>query len=123
MIKRQELTDPKSCMSRAADDEMTFVLLGRDVAAAPTVRFWAERRVELGKNCWDDPQIVEAMKCADVMEATARAKAAGDPGALRLAAARLAAVVRDRFAGLEIVALVPGELRAAVEAVEAAVSK
>lgn len=24
MIKSQELTDPKSCMSRAHDDEMTF---------------------------------------------------------------------------------------------------
>lgn len=42
---------------------------------------------------------------------------------LRLAAARLAGVVRDRFTGLEMVALmpVPGELRAAVEDVESLV--
>lgn len=72
MLKRQELTDPKSCMSRAADDEMTFVLLGRDAAAAATVRFWVERRVELGKNLPTDAQIVEALHSADVMERTAR---------------------------------------------------
>ena len=35
MIKKKELSDPNSCMSKARDDEMTFVLLGRD-AAAPT---------------------------------------------------------------------------------------
>jgi hypothetical protein len=30
MKKFDELTDPKSCMSRAREDEWTFVLLGRD---------------------------------------------------------------------------------------------
>lgn len=68
MLKRKELTDPRSCMSRADDDEMTFVLLGRDLAAPDTIRFWVERRIALGKNKSDDPQIVEALECAAWME-------------------------------------------------------
>ena len=68
MIKREELTNPKSCMSRAKDDEMTFVLLGRDAAAPATIRFWVDERIRLGKNCLMDPQIVEALECAASME-------------------------------------------------------
>lgn len=62
MRKRDELTDPTSCMSRARDDEWTFVLLGRDPAAVVAVRAWIEERVRLGKNRRDDPQIVGAEK-------------------------------------------------------------
>ncbi len=69
MKKFDELTDPKSCMSRAREDEWTFVLLGRDQATPETIRFWCERRIELGKNKADDPQIVEARACADAIEA------------------------------------------------------
>lgn len=68
MKKRDELTDPKSCMSRARDDEMTFVLLGRDAAAPSTIRAWIAERLRLGKNKPDDPQIVEAEQCAAKME-------------------------------------------------------
>lgn len=68
MRKSQELSDPKSCMSRARDDEMTFVLLGRDAAAPATIRFWANERIRLGKNTSTDPQIVEAFECAAAME-------------------------------------------------------
>lgn len=68
MRKSEELTNPKSCMSRARDDEMTFVLLARDVAAPGAIRWWARKRVELGKNAWSDAQIVEALACADEME-------------------------------------------------------
>ena len=60
MRKRDELTDPRSCLSRARDDEWTFVLLGRDRAAPVAVRAWIEERIRLGKNQRDDPQIVEA---------------------------------------------------------------
>lgn len=60
MIKRLELTDPNSCMSRAHDDEMTFVLLGRDAAAPATIRFWIDERIRIGKNKASDPQIREA---------------------------------------------------------------
>ena len=68
MRKRIELTDPTSCMSRANDEEMTFVLLGRDLASPATIRFWCAERVRLGKNKIDDPQIREALACAATME-------------------------------------------------------
>jgi hypothetical protein len=67
MIKTEELTNPNSCMSRARPDEMTFVLLARDEAAPFAIRQWASARVGLGKNKHDDPQIVEALECADRM--------------------------------------------------------
>jgi len=63
MRKTQELTDPKSCMSRARPDEMTFVLLGRDDAAPVAIRAWIEERIRLGKNTPGDPQILEAEAC------------------------------------------------------------
>jgi ribosomal protein S27AE len=68
MRKRDELTNPNSCMSRAKDGEMVFVLLGRDMAAPSAIRSWADNRVRLGKNKRDDAQIVEALHCADTME-------------------------------------------------------
>jgi hypothetical protein len=58
--KRDELTNPASCLSRARDDEWTFVLLGRDRAAPVAVRAWIEERIRLGKNVRTDVQIVEA---------------------------------------------------------------
>lgn len=68
MRKRDELTNPNGCMFRACDDEMTFVLLGRDAAAPAAIRAWCEERIRLGKNVATDPQIVEAMSCAATME-------------------------------------------------------
>lgn len=68
MRKQDELTNPKSCMSKARDDEMTFVLLGRDKAAPEAIRTWVRERIRLGKNRENDPQIIEAIKCADTME-------------------------------------------------------
>lgn len=49
MRKRDELTDPNSCINRAREDEWTFVLLGRDKAAPVAVRAWVEERIRLGK--------------------------------------------------------------------------
>lgn len=77
MRKEQELTDPASCMARAEPQEMTFVLLGRDAAAPATVRFWAAERVRLGKNASGDPQIREALACAEVMESELKARSPG----------------------------------------------
>jgi hypothetical protein len=68
MIKREELSNPASCMGRANDDEMTFVLLGRDVAAPAAIRAWAAERTRLGKNKCTDEQILEALRCASEME-------------------------------------------------------
>jgi len=69
MRKRDELNNPAGCMARARDDEMTFVLLGRDAAAPAAIRAWVAERIRLGKNRPDDPQIVEAEECARIMEA------------------------------------------------------
>lgn len=68
MIKRDELTNPESCMSRARDDEMTFVLLGRDKAAPLAIRSWVMERIRLGKNKPEDPQVMEALACAKAMD-------------------------------------------------------
>lgn len=76
MRKRDELTAPQSCMSRARDDEWTFVLLGRDLAAPAAVMKWVEERIRIGKNKRTDPQIVEALAWVETVtmeqEATAR---------------------------------------------------
>lgn len=69
MRKRDELKDPNSCMNRARDDEWTFVLLGRDAAAPGAVWDWIKRRLGLGKNKIDDPQIVEALEWIRSVEA------------------------------------------------------
>lgn len=68
MIKSKELTDPNSCMSKAKDDEMTFVLLGRDKAAPVAIKAWIAERLRLGKNTIDDDKIKEAILCAMRME-------------------------------------------------------
>lgn len=67
MIKIEELSNPQSCMSKAAPTEMTFVLLARDAAAPAAIRAWADERIRLGKNTPTDPQILEAIACSDTM--------------------------------------------------------
>ena len=68
MRKREELANEDSCLNRAADNEMLFVLLARDVAAPTAIRAWCTERIRLGKNQWDDAQIAEALRCADAMD-------------------------------------------------------
>lgn len=81
MRKRDELTNPAGCMVRARDDEMTFVLLGRDAAAPAAIRAWIAERIRMGKNRPGDPQVLEAEQCARTMEAErAGAGPAGGPG-------------------------------------------
>jgi hypothetical protein len=67
MIKRRELTDPASCMSRAHEDEMTFVILARDKCAPGTIKDWVKRRIKSGKNIKGDSQTTEALRCAQIM--------------------------------------------------------
>lgn len=69
MLKREELSNPDSCLNRAADSEMLFVLLARDVAAPATVRFWVSERLRLGKNISTDGTIVNALRVAEEMDA------------------------------------------------------
>lgn len=68
MIKAQETTDPRSCLSRAYSNEMLFTLLARDQCAPDTIRAWVQMRIDRGLNSWDDVQIQEALACATVME-------------------------------------------------------
>lgn len=66
MRKKDELV--KGCMSRAGENEMTFVLLSRDKAAAMTIKYWIDIRIGLGLNSPEDSQIQEAFECARTMQ-------------------------------------------------------
>jgi hypothetical protein len=68
MRKADELEDPGSCLNKARENELLFVLLGRDRCAPETIRFWASMRIASRKNQPGDRQIEEALKCADAME-------------------------------------------------------
>lgn len=68
MIKRDELNDPESCLSKAHANERLFVLLARDPAAPVAIRAWIAERIRLGKNAPDDAQILEAIECVRLME-------------------------------------------------------
>lgn len=67
MRKHDELSCLNSCMNKAAENEMTFVLLGRDVAAPAAIRAWIEERIRTEKNKSDDEQIKEAEACIRTM--------------------------------------------------------
>lgn len=68
MRKKDELSREHTCMRHAHPEEMVFVLLSRDAAAPVAIRAWVKERLRLGKNVETDPQIVEALICAAVME-------------------------------------------------------
>lgn len=68
MRRYEEMERSDSCFNRAHENEWVFVLLGRDAAAPATIRYWCAQRVSLGKNQVDDPQITEALRCAEAME-------------------------------------------------------
>lgn len=68
MVKHKELSDPTSCLSKAASHELVFVLIQRDVAAPSTIRAWVDLRLAYGKNKPDDPQILEALAVAKEMD-------------------------------------------------------
>lgn len=67
MLKKDELADPNSCLNRARDDEMIFVLLARDISAPGTVLDWIRRRIADGKNKPNDDQLADAERCAFAM--------------------------------------------------------
>lgn len=68
MIKGDELRLPDSCLNRARDDEMIFVLRGDDPAAGIAIRAWCRARILIGKNKPDDQKILEALACAKSMD-------------------------------------------------------
>jgi hypothetical protein len=68
VIKKDEAEHRNSCWNKARDDERVFVLLARDRAAPAAIRAWVDERRRLGLNVFMDPQIQEALDCADRME-------------------------------------------------------
>jgi hypothetical protein len=62
--KRDELSDPNSCLNRADEDEFVFVLLGRDPSGAAAIRAWVSDRVRRGINRLADDQIQSALRMA-----------------------------------------------------------
>jgi len=75
VLKKDEIANPESCLNRAREDELVFVLLGRDVAAPVAIRAWASERIARRKNEPDDRQIMEAHVCANLMELQQRGPA------------------------------------------------
>lgn len=67
MLKRDELNHPESCLTKAREDEMLFVLLARDAAAPATIAFWIEERIRLGLNRRGDAKMLAAMVCLERM--------------------------------------------------------
>ena len=68
MRKDLELSEPTSCLNKAAPNEHLFVLLARDVAAPDTIRHWCKLRIDCGRNTEDDDQIQGALLTARQME-------------------------------------------------------
>jgi hypothetical protein len=64
VIKQQELSDPNSCLNRAAPDEPVFVLRAKDKHAAMTVRHWAT----MAQGTHEAERIAEARELADRMD-------------------------------------------------------
>ena len=60
MLKLDEISNPRSCLNKAKDDEFLFVILSRDLAAPAAIRAWIMERINLGLNKEDDVQILEA---------------------------------------------------------------
>lgn len=68
MKKIDEINNPGSCLNKAADDEILFVLRAKDPVAPMIIRAWTTERVRLGLNSPVSEKIREALSCADAME-------------------------------------------------------
>lgn len=76
MLKKDELTNPNSCLNRAAPDEPIFTLRANDPVAPRIVREWAfqyqhYKRLEKGDDQLNDKELRkyrEAMELAGEME-------------------------------------------------------
>lgn len=63
MKKSEEVNTPNSCLNKAYDNELIFVLLARDAAAPAAIKAWIEERVRLGLNKFGDAKLEEAFVC------------------------------------------------------------
>lgn len=62
MIKSLEISDPKSCLNKASNDEPIFVLRAKDPQSIPIVLAWIQKRIEEGHEDVDDPKIRDAFE-------------------------------------------------------------
>ena len=69
MLKKDEISNPNSCLNKAKDDERIFVLRAKDLAAPSAIREWVSCRIAIGLNNPGDAKIIEALDCARLMEA------------------------------------------------------
>lgn len=69
MKKHEELSDPKSCLSKANYDEPLFILRATDKAAPVAIRAWIEERIASGQNTRSDEKMISAAELATEMEA------------------------------------------------------
>lgn len=98
MRKRDELSDPSSCLNRAQEGEWCFVLLGRDESACDAVREWIASRIRRGKNRPGDPKLIEAQAWIAAVEEERRLRQQLRPGLYRVAEGGFAgALVRCHF--------------------------
>ena len=66
--KNEEINRSDSRLNQAHDNELIFVIIGRDAAAAEAIFQWCRIRVKLNRNTWEDSQIQEALSLAKQME-------------------------------------------------------
>jgi hypothetical protein len=64
MLKRLELTDPKSCFNKASPDEPIFTLRAKDPIAAMAVRHWAT----MAYAAHEPGKLKDAMDLANAMD-------------------------------------------------------
>jgi hypothetical protein len=64
LIKSQEISDPRSCLNKAADDEPVFVLRAHDVIAPVIVDEWANMAESMGT---PREKVTEARVLASIM--------------------------------------------------------
>tara|TARA_R110002049_G_scaffold239404_1_gene412566 strand:+ start:2178 stop:2426 length:249 start_codon:yes stop_codon:yes gene_type:complete len=64
MRKRDELTDPTSCLNKAKPDEPLFVLKATDPLAPMAIRHW----ITMADTAYDKAKLEDAESCAAAME-------------------------------------------------------
>lgn len=72
MKKSDELSNTQSCLSKAGQNEMLFVLRGQDASSPKTVLFWIAENFD---TC-PDAKLREAFECALSMKQTRGIKVA-----------------------------------------------
>lgn len=68
MQKKLEVSNPDSCLGKAKEDEMIFVLRAKDPVAPHVIREWVKARIEAGLNTPSESKVKEALLSASVME-------------------------------------------------------